>query len=247
MTAPGEFKARRSFDWRDALSLATSLALLVAAITVTVKTLAPSSRVGPAELKVPTKLQSIKGLPSKGNTDASVALIIYSDFQCPFCKKFATQIMPAIEEKFVSTGRLVLSFRHYPLEAIHPLARGAADAAACAARQGRFWQMHDQLFKPSASLDRGGLLSAAAEADVRPDEWRQCLQAGPVQEVVDDVAVAHDLQIGGTPFFVLGASMPDGVRATKVWSGSRPIEFVGQAIEEAALWAAKQEKQGTKR
>ena len=239
MTDTAEAKASRPGRWREVLSALASAALLVAAITVTWNTLAKPKPPARVEPKVPSSVQSLQGIPLKGSLSATVALIEYSDFQCPFCRTFATEILPKLEEKYISSGRVLLAFRHYPLEQIHPLARGAAEAAACAFRQNRFWEMHDQFFKKDASIDAVGLFSAASQSRVDPDEWQKCVMSRPVKEVADDVAAAKGLEVRSTPFFLLGIMTPQGVKVTKVWSGARPVDLVSQAIDETLLLASK--------
>lgn len=225
--------------WRDTLSSVTSAALLIAAITVTWATLAKPNVSRQAEPKVPSSVQSIQGIPIKGRPSAGLALIEYSDFECPFCRKFATEILPTLESKYISSGRLLVAFRHYPLERIHPLARGAAEAAACAFRQNKFWETHDQFFNKDASLDASGLLSASVRANVDPKEWQRCIAERPVKEVADDLASAAGLDIHGTPYFLLGISGRNGVKVTRAWSGARPVAFFSQAVEETLRVASK--------
>ena len=239
MSETSEAKLTKSKRFRDILNVATSAALLIAAVTVTWTTLARPKPPTSPEPKVPSSLQSIKGVPWKGNPSAPAVLIEYSDFQCPFCRRFVTDILPTLEEKYISSGQLLLAFRHYPLDRIHPLARGAAEAAACAFRQGKFWETHDEFFRKEARLDAAGLLSAVMQAKLERGEWEKCVMARPVKEVADDVARATELGLRSTPFFLLGISTSDGVKVTKVWSGARPMEFVGQAIDETLLLSSK--------
>lgn len=239
MTETAEPNPAQSGRWRGFLNGVTSVALLVAATVVTWSTLAKSRPAAPPGLKVPSSVQSIQGLPSRGRTTAAVVLIEYSDFQCPFCRKFVTEVLPTLEGKYISTGRVLFVFRHYPLEKLHPFARSAADAAACAFRQDRFWETHDQLFSQEGRLDATGVLSAVTGARVDRDEWRKCITAQPVREVAEDIATAVGLGLRGTPSFLLGISTAQGVRVTKVWSGASPTTFFSQAIEEALLLASK--------
>jgi protein-disulfide isomerase len=80
-----------------------------------------------------------------GSTTAPVEVTEYSDFECPFCASFATVQMPVIREQLIAPGKLRWRFRDFPLP-IHRYSRYAALAAHCAGEQGKFWEMHDQLF-----------------------------------------------------------------------------------------------------
>ncbi len=81
-----------------------------------------------------------------GSDAARVEVIEYSDFECPFCASFATVQMPVIREQLVATGKVRWRYRDFPLPG-HQYARYAALAAQCGGEQGKFWEMHDQLFQ----------------------------------------------------------------------------------------------------
>lgn len=81
----------------------------------------------------------------EGPADAKVIVAEFSDFQCPFCKRFTEETLPALKQTFLSQG-VSIAFLHYPITQIHPNAGNASVAAICAAEQGKFWQMHDMLF-----------------------------------------------------------------------------------------------------
>lgn len=81
-----------------------------------------------------------------GDMNAKVTLIEYSDFQCPFCDKFFRETYPLLKKEYVDTGKVRLVYRHFPLS-FHPLAEPAARASECANEQGKFWEMHDGIFK----------------------------------------------------------------------------------------------------
>lgn len=82
----------------------------------------------------------------KGEYDAPVTLIEFSDYQCPYCRRHATTVMPTLIKKYVDTGKLRFVMREYPMRMIHRRALPASEAALCAGDQGRYWAMHDSLF-----------------------------------------------------------------------------------------------------
>ena len=88
------------------------------------------------------------GRPYRGNPHAPVIIEEFSDFQCPFCARFAAQTLPSIEENQIRSGDALLIFYDFPLTNLHPQATAAANAARCAGEQGApaYWAMHDLLF-----------------------------------------------------------------------------------------------------
>ncbi len=97
--------------------------------------------------QVPTPINVATGhLPILGNEKAKVTIVEFSDFQCPYCKRFADNSLSQIKKDYIDTGKVKLYYREFPLTNIHPNAEIAAEAAECANEQGKFWQFHDQLF-----------------------------------------------------------------------------------------------------
>jgi protein-disulfide isomerase len=84
-----------------------------------------------------------------GSSLASMTIVEYGDFECPLCKQTAA-VLKHLLERF--SGRIRIIYRHFPLAEVHPHALGAAEAAECAAAQGKFWQMHDLLFDSQGQL-----------------------------------------------------------------------------------------------
>ena len=97
----------------------------------------------------------------RGEPSAPIGLIEYSDFECPFSTKFSQQTLPRLDREYITTGRLILVFKHLPLERIHSHARQAANVANCADRQGKFWTIHDQFFDHPKELGDAGIRKAA--------------------------------------------------------------------------------------
>ena len=93
---------------------------------------------------IPVANDGFKGY-TLGSDSAPVEITVYSDFECPFCAAFASVQMPVVREQLIATGKLRLRFRDFPLSS-HKYSRTAALAAQCAGEQGKFWEMHDQLF-----------------------------------------------------------------------------------------------------
>src|SRR5207249_11326166 len=115
---------------------------------------------------------SVTGEPFKGAEKAPVTIVKFEDFQCPFCK----QVQPTFIELMKRyNGKVKLVHKDLPLEAIHPLARQAAEAARCADEHGRFWSCHDKLYAGSPKLSPEELNSYATEVGLNGDSFERCL------------------------------------------------------------------------
>jgi protein-disulfide isomerase len=156
---------------------------------------------------LPTAPIQIEGSPTLGASDAPVAVIVFSDFECPFCAQTARTVLQGIRNRFVAKGQVLLAYRNFPL-AIHPHAVEAAEAAECAKAQGRFWEIHDVLFgvewfkeAPRVNWERLGQV-----AGLRLDEFSKCRESRQYRQSVEaDVAYGRSLNVHGTPtLFVTG-------------------------------------------
>jgi protein-disulfide isomerase/uncharacterized membrane protein len=158
------------------------------------------------------------GAPVKGDPDAPVVIVEFSDFECPYCRRHADVLAALVE---AHPERVQVRFMHYPLNSEcnpHLESRGhtgacrAARASVCAQDQGRFWEMHDLLFANSQHLDRRSILDMARSLRVDPDEFEACLDSDYSlervrQQAIAGMAAAREAGAGqlGTPFsFVNG-------------------------------------------
>ncbi|KKQ45169.1 MAG: Peptidyl-prolyl cis-trans isomerase B [Candidatus Woesebacteria bacterium GW2011_GWA1_37_8] len=141
----------------------------------------------------------------KGNKDASITLIEYSDFQCPACKTYAPMIKKLSEEY---KDNIKVVYRHYPLPQ-HKNAKAAAYGAEAAGKQGKFWEMHDLLFEKQEEWSNEGditeKLSIFAESlGLNKDEWRADYESQEVKDAVNaDVTLANMINLSSTPTFLL--------------------------------------------
>jgi protein-disulfide isomerase len=185
-----------------------------------------------AHKDLPKEPTPLEGMSVLGSSDARVAIIEYSDFQCPFCKKFALEILPEIERRYIRTGKVLLAFRHRPLVAVHPQALKASEAAECAGQQGKFWEMHDLLFRKEQTLEEPGLVSRARDLGLREEPFRSCLQGQMTERVRQDGASASALAIAGTPSFLIGRVQSNHTaKITNRIIGAVPFESFQDAIE----------------
>ena len=173
-----------------------------------------------------------EGAVLRGNPEASLVLMVFSDYECPACRRFARETMPVLFSKYVNTGRLLLALRHLPLQQIHPTAFNAAEAAECAGRQGRFWEMHDAIFGRSGPFDDEVVFGLAGQLGLRTEEFARCMQGEVAAKIHADLEVAASLRINGTPAFLLFQKQEDGgLRPLRRFSGALPPERMEAVLE----------------
>jgi protein-disulfide isomerase len=173
--------------------------------------------------------------PSKGPAGAPVTVVEFSDFQCPFCAR-VTPTLKKLEEAYA--GKIRIVFRDLPLLSIHKNAAVAAEAAACANEQGKFWDMHDRLFANQAKLTAPELKEHAAALGLDTAAFNTCLDSGKyTAEWRKDSEEANRLGLSGTPAFFING---------RLLSGAQPYEAFAQVIdEELALAEAKKTTAGS--
>jgi protein-disulfide isomerase len=137
-----------------------------------------------------------------GPENAPIELIEFSDFECPYCRR-AAPVVKQVLEAYGNRVRLV--YRHYPL-AQHPNARPAAEAAACANEQGKFWAYHDRLFADPAKISDADLKQSAKDLGLDAARFNTCVDAHTFRQAVDaDVTAGQAAGVTGTPaFFING-------------------------------------------
>jgi protein-disulfide isomerase len=176
---------------------------------------------------------SIDDDPILGSVDAPVTLVEFSDYQCPFCKRFFDTTLPALKTEYIETGKLRYVFRDFPLDQIHPFARKAAEAAHCTGDQGKYWEMHDVMFQNQRAL-QDEQLRAHAEGlgGIDMAAFEDCLTSGKYSaEVQKDFEAGAAAGVRGTPGFFLGRSTPDGTFEGTFIRGAQPIQVFRSAIE----------------
>jgi protein-disulfide isomerase len=197
---------KRGLDWTATLATIAAAALL--GWTLVGARLA-SAGVNINTQPVPTQAISLEQTELRGSPAARVVLIEYADFACPYCAKFARGTLPELEKEYIGSGKVLLAFKNVPLP-IHPLAEGAAEAAECAGRQGKFWAMHDQLYLEQGALGQSALLSDARALHLDIEQFERCSQNQVGDLVKSQVAEARALGVTGTPTFFVGTRRPDG-------------------------------------
>ncbi|MGH8502379.1 MAG: thioredoxin domain-containing protein [Gammaproteobacteria bacterium] len=170
--------------------------------------------------------------PSKGEKDATLILIEFSDYECPFCRRHAETTLPQLEKDYIATGKLRYLFRDFPLETIHAQAAKAAEAAHCAGEQGRYWEMHDNLFANQKALAPEKLTAYAKAIGVTAGPFKKCLGSGKYMDKVrNSVAEGHRLGITGTPALLLGINEGGKVKNAKIIAGALPFSVFKEEID----------------
>jgi protein-disulfide isomerase len=148
----------------------------------------------------------------KGNREAPVTIVEFSDFECPFCQK-AAPIALQVAHKYGADVRI--AFRDFPLREKHPHAQLAAEASRCAADQNKFWEYHDVLFANPGKLDKTNLLAHARALNLDSAAFESCLDSGKHRASIEaDVKDAIAAGVTGTPgFFVNGIFLNGAVPA----------------------------------
>lgn len=169
---------------------------------------------------------------TRGDPDAPVTIRVFSDFQCPFCKRYAEEVQPGVEAGPIEDGTANFAFHHFPLTSIHANAMPAAEAAQCVVERfgdDAFWAYHDLVFERMSAWgglgdpnpyfariarDVGPLVSVVAErndvdrdtaGDLAVEQLGACLDDGGTRATVEaSLAVARELSLGGTPTVFVG-------------------------------------------
>ncbi len=187
---------------------------------------APTAPAGPVRA-------SLGDVPALGPPTASVTLVEFSDYQCPFCQRFFQATLPALKKDYIDTGKVRYVFRDFPLDQIHPQARKAAEAAHCAGDQSKYWEMHDVLFRNQQALEVPKLSEHARALGLDGLRFDQCLSAGThAARVNQGLTDGRATGVQGTPGFVVAKTTPgDSVEGTLV-VGAQPVEVFRRLIDQ---------------
>jgi len=167
-----------------------------------------------------------------GNADARVAIVEFSDYQCPYCQRFFAQTFPQIEKSYIETGKVRFFFRDFPLTQIHPQAKAAAIAANCAARQEAYWRMHHVLFENQDRLGPELYPELAKELGLDVTGFQSCLAEPAESERVDqDLAYGQTLAIQGTPHYFVGRVEEGQLVDVQRVNGAQPFEAFSKVID----------------
>lgn len=179
----------------------------------------------------PSATERVNNDPVLGQPGARVTIVEFSDFQCPFCRKFWRETLPELKKQYIDAGQAKLVYRDFPLTSIHPGSEIAAEAGECADEQGKFWEMHDKIF---SEQDKQGIDTVQFTAQdlkkwgkaigLNPTKFNTCLDAHKYKrEVEKDIADGSAAGVDATPtFFVNGLKI----------RGAQPYNVFVQVIDD---------------
>lgn len=180
------------------------------------------------------------GAPFRGDPQAPVVMVEYSDFQCPFCERHFQQTQPQLDETYVKEGKVRHVFKNFPLTSIHPQAIPAAQAALCAGVQGQFWPMHDLLFARQsewAGNDQAAEVfrQFARELELDMDQYDACWAAQPFSEQIQaELSEGIERGVSGTPAFFINDWFISGAQPLAVFQSTIENALAGKHPEPTA-------------
>jgi protein-disulfide isomerase len=162
-----------------------------------------------------------------------VLLLVFSDFQCPFCARFTRDTLPQLEAQYFANGRAAFAFRHLPL-AIHAQAMTAAVHADCAGQQGQFWAMHDR-FLTAGPVTEDIFRMETDSLGLNREAFESCISdAQSAARITASIESARVLNVRSTPSFFVGRRLQNGrLQVVRTIVGMRPINEFTQALDDA--------------
>jgi protein-disulfide isomerase len=164
---------------------------------------------------------SAEGAPFKGPQSAPITIVEFSDFQCSYCKR-VLDVLNQVLERY--PDKVKLAFRDFPILNIHPHAQKAAEAAHCAAEQGKFWEYHDLLFEKQDDIPTTNFAEHAKALGLEITGFQACLNSQKYKEKVErNYADGVKAGVSGTPAFFING---------RLVSGAQPLEAFKAVIDE---------------
>jgi len=182
----------------------------------------------PAKRKPTSARVAVGDNPALGEADAPVTMVEFTDYQCPYCKRFHDNTFPKLKEKYIDTGKLRYVTMDLPLR-FHQQARPAAVAARCAGEQDKFWQMRETLFSNSRALKNEALVSYASDLSLDTAAFQVCLDDKRHERGINqNIQVARGAGFTGTPSFVIGKNINGQVSGAALIGARSLAEFESQ-------------------
>ncbi len=158
----------------------------------------------------------------KGDVDAKVTIIEFTDYECPFCARHYTSTMPQLQKEYIDTGKVKYVVRDFPL-GFHTQAQKAAEAAECAGEQEKYFEMHDKLFDNGVQGGVSSFKQFAGQIGLNQGDFDSCLDSGKMEsEVKKDMKDGQSYGVQGTPAFFING---------RLISGAQPFSAFKQAID----------------
>ena len=166
-----------------------------------------------------------------GDPNAPVTMIEFSDYGCPFCRRYVSTTYPELKQQYIDTGKVYYVFKDYPIKQLHPQAEIASQAAECAGEQGKYWEMHAALFANPGEWDttedvaREVMTRYAAELNFDAAQFASCMEPGTTAraDVEANMDEGRRLGLTGTPSFVING---------KLLAGAQPLDVFQRVLTE---------------
>ena len=191
-----------------------------------------TSRAMAVPAAVVTKPQALADM-ALGPADAKVTIVEYAAPTCPHCARFNKDVFPRIKSEYVASGKVRYVFRDFPLDQIHPQARQLAEAAHCAGKDGKYWEMHDVLFRGQKAPAPSQLDQHARTVGLNSAKFDECLSSGRYAAMVQR-GLADGAAVGaqGTPSFVVGKTKGNDIVDGTPIRGAQTLEVFRRIIEQ---------------
>ncbi|MFH1538485.1 MAG: thioredoxin domain-containing protein [bacterium] len=171
--------------------------------------------------------------PALGDKDAPVTMVEFTDMQCPYCGRYFNQTFSTLKTEYVDTGKLRYYQLNLPLP-FHQFAQKGAEALYCANEEGKYWDLRAIEFTNQKALSVEDIKKYAKELGLKEENFNACLDSSRyAAKVGEDMRLANQAGISGTPGFVIAVSRTDGKIRGNIVSGAQPTETFKAAIEGA--------------
>jgi protein-disulfide isomerase len=189
----------------------------------------------PAQPQIPQKVKvSVKVEPGwqvMGREDAPITIMEFSDYQCPFCRKYRGQTFADLKKNYIDTGKVRYISRDFPLE-FHANAKGAALAARCAGDQNKFWDLRDLMLGTSADLSPESITKYGEQLKLDNTAFQACINGKKYSaDVQKDIAAGGTVGVTATPSFVIGKTAKDKIDGLRL-TGALPYSYFDSTIQE---------------
>jgi len=167
----------------------------------------------------------------KGDPKAPVTIVEFSDYQCPYCRKFHNEVLPQIQEEYISKGKVRYIFRDFPLS-FHKQAVPAAIAANCAGEQGKYWEMNNFLFANPGKLSTSKIIPEVEALGLDKAKFEACVNDDSKKAEVDaDSKAGRNYGVRGTPSLFIGKT-GDGTEMNAIYlRGLRQFDSLKPIID----------------
>jgi len=172
--------------------------------------------------------------PTIGDKKAQIAVIEFSDYQCPYCRRHFQQTLPEIEKNYIDTGKVKYVMKQFPL-GFHAKAKGASIAALCMdkIKPGSYWKAHKAIFNGETKLESSAYLALAKSLKIKQSRYEKCVDDPAMAKVVDtDMAQGESVGVSGTPAFLVGKIVNGEVVDGRLITGARPYSSFSNAIDQ---------------